>query len=294
LAAGFVNFRIVRPELRIDAGTVAPPTTAALGRLCRMIELEVTAAVLVIAVAGILGSISPPRREGAERLTPMQITAVLTPDLPTTRIVDPATWTGNPTRDINDLRYSEFMHNWSGLVVTLLGLAWLLQTGGSRLGQSIGRYWPLALVPFAVFVGIASDPEVWPLGTVSPWLALSNPVILEHRIGSLLILVLVWLGWRDPQRSPLERPLGKPLPLLMIGGSLLLLGHGHSSLGTTPGLTTLINVQHVVIGGLGLFAGTIRWLEIRHLFPTRAAGVLWPILVVAIGLAMAFWYREVV
>jgi putative copper export protein len=294
LAAGFVNFRIVRPALLTDRATVAPIAAAVLGRLCRMIELEVTAAVLVVTLAGILGSISPPGPGGQERLTPIQITAVLTPDLPTTRIVDPATWTGNPTRDVNDLRYSEFMHNWSGLVVTLLGLAWLVQARGGRWGQSIGRCWPLALVPFAIFVGIASDPEIWPLGTVSPWHALIDPIVLEHRIGALLILVLVWLGWRDPQRSLRERPLGKPLPLTMIGGSLLLLGHGHSSLGTTAGLTTLINVQHAVIGGLGLFAGTIRWLEIRGLFPSRAARILWPSLVVAVGLAMAFWYREVV
>jgi uncharacterized membrane protein len=159
LAAGFVNYRIVRPALRADGGMVAPGATAALGRLCRMIELEVTAAVLVVAVAGILGSISPPSPEGEGRLGPAEITAVLTPDLPTTRIVDPATWTANATRDINDLRYAEFMHNWSGLAVTLLGLAWLLQAGGSRLGRPIGRYWPLALIPFAIFVGIASVPS---------------------------------------------------------------------------------------------------------------------------------------
>jgi len=150
------------------------------------------------------------------------------------------------------------------------------------------------LIPFAAFVWVASDPEVWPLGTVSPWLALANPVVLEHRIGAVLVVVLAWLGRRDGARDPSERPLGRPLPLLMIGGSLLLLGHGHSTFGADARLTTIINVQHVAIGGLGLFAGTIRWLELRRLFPTRVARLVWPALVIAIGLHMAFWYREVV
>jgi putative copper resistance protein D len=294
LAAGFANFRIVRRALSVEHQRREPGARAALGLLFRTLEIEVTAAVLVVALAGILGAISPPGSDGEGQLTAVQRSALLTPDLPTTRIVDPASWVGAPTRDVNDLRYSEFMHNWSGLVVSILGFAWLLQVSGTRVGEAVGRYWPLVLVPFAVFVAVASDPEVWPLGTVSPWVALRDPLILEHRIGASLILALVWLGWRDARRSPLERPLGKALPVLMIAGSLLLLGHGHSSLGAVGSLTTLINVQHVVLGGLGLFAGTIRWLEIRGVFPHRTARVLWPGLVIAMGLMMAFWYREVV
>ena len=40
-----------------------------------------------------------------------------------------------------------------------------------RIAGRVGSLWPLALVPFAGFIAIASDPEVWPMGTVPPLMA---------------------------------------------------------------------------------------------------------------------------
>ena len=130
------------------------------------------------------------------------------------------------------------------------------------------------------------------MGNVSPLAALRDPIVLEHRIGALMIVVLAWLGLREERRGGADRPLGRALPILMIVGSLLLLGHAHSSFGATETLTTLINVQHAVLGGLGLLAGVVRWLELRGLFPRRVARALWPTLVIAVGAFMAFSYRE--
>jgi len=315
LAAGLVNYRIVLPALRRAKLAAEPPaagqtiheqlspertggvpegSAASLARLARMIELEVTAGLLVVAVAGVLGSVSPPGEDGSWSLTPAQIAAVTRPRLPVTQVADPATWVGSAERTADDLRYSEFMHNWSGVIVCFLGLAWLAQSVGGRLGRFLGRLWPLVLIPFAAFVAVASDPEVWPLGTVSPWLALRDPIVFEHRIGALMILALVWLGLREERRAVVDRPLGRSLPVLMIVGSLLLLGHAHSSLTADDHLAALINAQHAVLGGLGLLAGVVRWLEIRRLVPARAASILWPALVIAVGVFMAFSYRELV
>ena len=66
------------------------------------------------------------------------------------------------------------------------------------------------------------------------------------------------------------------------------------ALTATQELTNLINVQYAMFGAFGLFAGTVRWLNLRGLFPNRAARVLWPGFVIAFGLFMAFCYREVV
>lgn len=316
LVPAWVNYRIGRPRLaRAAADAAAPPAVARHGaadpdkggaatagtrgtaratleHLGRMLELEATAGLLVVAVAGVLGSVAPPAPDGAGRLTPAQAEAVVTPRLPQTRVVDPATWVGAEKRTDDDLRYSEFMHNWSGVVVVLLGLAWLVQAQGGRTGRAVGRLWPLLLVPFAVFVAIASDPEVWPMGRVGPLVALTDPVVFEHRIGALLIVALAWLGLREERRGGEGERLGRALAVLMIGGSLLLLGHAHSSFGATESLTTLINVQHAVVGGLGLLAGVVRWLELRGLFPRRVARLLWPSLVIAVGACMALSYRE--
>jgi hypothetical protein len=84
------------------------------------------------------------------------------------------------------------------------------------------------------------------------------------------------------------------VPVLMILGSLLLLGHAHANFTSTQELTNLINVQHAVFGAFGLFAGTVRWLNLRGLFPSAIARPLWPSLVIGLGLYMAFCCREVV
>lgn len=305
LAGGFVNFRVVRPALLRLAATpeqLAPrvsgggPAQPVLARLVRTIELEVTVGILVIATAGILASVSPPTRAGEGRLKPAQIASILTPRAPRTAIVDPATWVGSDTRTDDDLRYSEFMHGWSGVLVCVLALGWLAQSvgGESSVARAAAWIWPATLIPFAIFVAIASDPEVWPMGTVSPWLALTDPIVLEHRIGAMMIVVLTVLGWREARRGGNARPLGVALPIVMIAGSLLLLGHAHSSFSASDDLTTLINVQHAVLGGLGVIAGVVRWLELRDLVPRRVASVVWPLLVLAIGLFMTLSYREFV
>jgi hypothetical protein len=74
----------------------------------------------------------------------------------------------------------------------------------------------------------------------------------------------------------------------------MLLGHAHSTFSNTQELTNMINVQHAVFGSFGLFAGVIRWLNLRRLLPDRTARLLWPLLVIGLGLYMAFGYREAV
>jgi hypothetical protein len=258
-----------------------------------MLELEVTAGVLVVTIAAIVGSIPPPGDDGSLRLMPRQLDAILTPMLPRTTLVDPSQFVGAATRTVDDLRYAELMHNWSGVFVTALGLLWLAQGLGGRSGEVAAQAWPLLLVPLAVFIAVFADPEVWALRAVTFREAIGDPSVVEHHIGAGLVLMLAWLGWRDRRRPPRERPLGPALPALMIAGSLLLLGHAHAGVRTTEELGTLINVQHGVLGAFGLLAGTARWLSLRGIVPERPAGILWPLLVTALGLFLTFCYREI-
>jgi putative copper export protein len=289
LAGAFVNYRLVRPALR-ERGDPGP----ALARLSRALELEALAGLLVISVAAVLAAVAPPGADGALRLTGAEVRALATPRLPPTSIDDPMTWIGAPTRTVGDLRYAEFTHAWSGIVVCLLGLAWLVQQRGGRLGRSVGWLWPAILLPFAVFIAVASDPEFWPLGPVALSVGLGNPSVIGHRLGAGIVLLLAWLGWRAMARGAPDQPLGRALPIVLIIGSLLFLGHVHQGFAGTDRLETLIGVQHTVLGALGLLAGVVRWLELREFLPRRMAGVLWPSLIVALGAVMAFWYREVV
>ncbi len=294
VVAGFVNYRFIRPELSRVSGDDAAKARPVLRRFARMLELEVTAGVLVITVAGVLGSISPPGSDGSLRLTAAQVHAMLSPDLPTTRVEN---WDApedprGPTTD--DLRYSEFTHNWSGVLVCLLGLGWLAQTVRGRAGRWAAQGFPFLLVPFGIFVGVWSNPELWVMRSVSPWEALTNPALLEHQASALLLFVLAWLSWRDLRNPEHLRPLGYALPAIMIAGSLLLLGHAHSTPTVPDELSTLINVQHAIFGAFGFFGGITRWLALRRLIPESPANVVWPGCIIGLGLFMAFFYREVV
>ena len=295
LYAARFNYREVGPALRSP-----PPAhpedsrSLLLRRFGKSLELEVTAGLLVIVVAGILASVSPPERWPNLRLTPRQIESMASPHLPRTHLPNPQSFVGAPERTEADMRYSEFTHNWSGVMVCLLGTGWLLAGSGGRLGALAQRAWPLLLIPFPIFIAVAADPEVWLLRSVTFLQVVRDPQMLEHQIGAVLAFSLVALGWLDHRRPDPLRPLGYTLPLLMILGSLLLLGHAHSNFNTSQELTNLINSQHAVFGAFGLFAGVVRWLQLRGLFPDKPARLIWPGLVICLGLFMAFCYRETI
>lgn len=290
LFAGFLNFRVIRPALLAPPGDIGP----LLQRFGRLLELETTAGILVITVAGILGSISPPGEGGNLCLTPTQTLAVLTPHWPTSHVEN---WLApddplGPTTD--DLRYSEFTHNWSGVIVTCLGLGWLGLASGGRPAVWAGYINPFILVPFGIFIAVLANPEIWIMHSVSRWEALTNPQMLEHQLGAVMVFLLAWLSWRDLRQPSALRPLGYPLPVIMIIGSLLLLGHAHSTPEVPDDLSNLINVQHAVFGACGLFAGTSRWYVLRGLLRGRWVNLIWPSWIIALGLFMTFVYREVV
>ena len=293
VCAGWMNFRRVRPALLAAGAIVTEKSRAALARFSKLLELEVTAGLLVITLAGVLGSVSPPGPDGAAQLTAEQARAVFTPDWPTTVLVDTA-FAGQPTRTVDDLRYSEFMHNWSGVIVVLLGGLWLLQANGGRAGWWAGRLWPMMLVPFGIFISVFADVEIFVLRTVSVRQVLGDPILLEHQLGALLVFVLAWLGWREVRRPGGEERLGYAMSVVMVSGSLLLLGHAHSGVTSNEALTNLINVQHAFFGMFGLFAGAVRWFGLRGLIPASVTRRVWPACVIALGVFMAFFYREII
>lgn len=290
MAAGYYNWRVLRPQIaenRTEAGQKGPQY-----RFLWLLEFELSAGIVLLLVAGILGAISPPSAPGVGQLSAAQTSALLTPRLPPGRLADPAKFVGAINRTDDDLRYAEFTHQWSGVFVALLGSCWLAQSMKGRAARISARIWPLLLVLFGCFIAIIADPEIWILRTYSLGQVLANPQVLEHQIGAVLVFGLAALGLRDRTRPAEARPLGKAFPILVILGSLMLLGHAHSNLGVSEELSSLINMEHALIGGLGLIAGLARWFQLRQLPGENVWRYLWPGAIVAVGVFMAFFYRE--
>lgn len=261
-------------------------------RFHRTLELEVTAALLVVAVAGVVGGVSPPGEEGDSRLTAAQAASFLVPRAPRLEWVDPQQFVGTAERNHFDRQYAEFMHNVAGLVVLAMGSLWFLQSVGLARARRLRFVWIALLVPFAVFISLFADPEVFLLPEVSGGAWWSRAGILEHQIGAGLVLILAVLAARDHHRPPERQPLGLPLAVVLLLGSFLLLGHAHVSARSDDELTNLIQFQHACLGGIGLFAGTLRWLQLRGLVRGWLPRLGWPLLVVLMGTLLAFGYRE--
>lgn len=291
--AGLVNHNIIRPQLSAIDGSNKKLRKSVLARFGRMLELEVTSGILLLAVAGTLASISPPGQNRSLQLNQQQVTALTSPRIPSFNVPDPVGFYGKPERSVADLQYAEFTHHGSGIVVILLGLCWLGQSARGTLGLWCGRIWPMLLVPFALFVAVVADPEVWWFRQVPLWQAATDPQLAEHQLGAVMVLILAFLGWRDRHRPVIERPLGYGLPVILIFGGLLLLGHAHSTLTADNALSNLISVQHAIFGAFVLLAGTVRWFSLRGLFPDRIARWIWPVLIIGLGLFMTFCYREI-
>ena len=150
----------------------------------------------------------------------------------------------------------------------------------------------LLLIPFGCFISIVADPEVWILRSYTIGEIFGNAQVLQHQIGAGLVFVLALFGLRDHSRKEELRPLGYMFPIVILVGSLMLLGHAHTSFSASEELSSLINVQHAVIGSCGLMAGALRWFQLRGLPGSRSFRYLWPGGIVLLGIFMAFFYRE--
>lgn len=289
LWAGHRNWRAVRPAIQ----RAEMPDAALTARFHRLLELELSAGILVVTLAAIVGSISPPGVDGTARLNRAQIQSVISPEFPPVRFIDPHSFVGAETRNVQDLQYSEFTHRWSGILVLLLASCWLGQSiGTERCRKVCGWIWPLLLLPFGFFVVVFADPEPWLTRNLTFREMLRSPEIIEHQLGALLVFLLAAFGLRDRKREPAMRPPGFILPGIMILGSLMLLGHAHSNLRMSEELGALINAQHAVLGGFGLLAGFVRWMQLRGIFAGAWARTAWPAGVALLGAAMAFFYTE--
>lgn len=186
-----------------------------------------------------------------------------------------------------DIAWSEYNHNWSGLVVLTMGI---LAVMSRVFGMKWARAWPLAFLGLALFLFFRADPEVWPLGQKGFWYSLTDPEVLQHRIFALMIVAFAAFEWGIQVGRIRSKMAALVFPGVCIAGGALLMTHSHA-LGNAKD-EYLAELSHLPIALFAVAAGWSRWLEQRlDTAWRRVPAMIWPVCFVAIGLILLF-YRE--
>ncbi len=187
-----------------------------------------------------------------------------------------------------DIAWSEYNHHWAGMFVLAIGVLALVE----RIFRARwARSWPLLFAGLAVFLLIRSDPEAWPMGSISFWASFREPEVAQHRIFMLLITIFAFFEWgvrTGRARSPRAALV---LPLLCALGGAILLTHSHALGNVKEEL--LIEYTHAPLALFGVAAGWSRWLEVRlpGTAAARRASWIWPISFALVGVLLIL-YRE--
>ncbi len=264
-------------------------------RLPVYIEAELAALVAVMLLGASLAATPPATDLTGERASLVEVLETLGPKIP--RLLPPryddlqadhasSLDFFNPATAM-DKTQSNFNHNISGALLLLIAAAAI----ADRLKLARwARHWPLLFLPFAVVLQIIVEPTGWPLGNEGFLEPLRNPSVVQHRLASLLPLLIGLMEWRVQVGTLAHSRWRYTFPGLCFLGAAVLLTHTHVATGVKAEF--LIEVSHAGIAFFAVLAGIGRWLELRlPQPPPRLAGMLWTGSLLAIGFLLLF-YRE--
>jgi len=282
-------------------------------RLRRLIEAEVGIGITVILTAASLTSQPPAVDQPNDTVTFHQIIQRMKPALPRLtyrQVTDAGVSAPGQGATVSELpnkipvayntdgqrltaqtiawaMESESNHHWMGLVVLAMGLlALLARTGKANWAE----YWPLLLVGIAIFIFVQADTECWPVGWKGFWECWANPEAFQHRLAALVCIAFAVFELRVRKRRRENDRMALIFPLMCAAGGAVLLTHSHAITNVKENL--LVELSHVTMGLLAVFAGWARWLELR-LPPAdrKIPSWIWPICLVLIGAGLLN-YRE--
>jgi putative copper resistance protein D len=300
LLLGGANFLLIRNTSK----------ETALPRLRRLIEAEVGIGITVILTAASLTSQPPAVDQVSETVTLEQIYQRFKPTLPRFRyqyVPEAADAVGETVGTmapagkalaynldgvlltselVNESIRSESNHHWMGVVVLAMGLLALL----ARTGKAPwAEYWPLLLIGIAIFV-LLGDTECWPVGWKGFWACWADPEIFQHRMAGLACAAFAVVVLRVRKRRKTNDSWAMVFPLMCAVGGAVLLTHSHDITYVKENL--LLELSHVPMGVMAVFAAWARWLELRLPENDRAIpSWIWPACFVLIG-AWLLNYRE--
>jgi putative copper resistance protein D len=193
------------------------------------------------------------------------------------------------TTKLADMAWSEYNHNWAGLIVFFMGTLALLSR--SRY-FSWAKVWPLMFLGLAIFLFLRADPENWPLGPNGFWRSFSVPEVLQHRAVVLLITAFAIFTWGVETHRIKSMAAALVFPGVCILGGMVLLTHSHSLGNIKEEL--LVELSHTSLAILAIIAGWSRWLELRLPPGSKAPKYLswlWPVCFILVGLILMDYHE---
>ncbi|WP_374374635.1 copper resistance D family protein [Dongia sp.] len=289
--------------------------STALPRLKRFVEVEIGIGISILLVAASITSLPPAidlvegratARDILERLEP-RWPALTSPDKESLAFYEeqrqiraaeaigaqhmqayvPGSGVPLP-RNAEDIAWSEYNHHISGVFVLLIGILALAEkTGRARWA----RHWPLLFILMAGFLFLRSEAEGWPFGSLSLGESLRDPEYIQHKLFMVLITAFALFEWSVRSGIMARRWASYVFPLLCAAGGTMLLTHSHSIANVRELL--LLEMTHLPIAVLGIWAGWTRWLELRMDGSVqRIGGWLWPSFLALVGIILLL-YREI-
>jgi len=189
-----------------------------------------------------------------------------------------------------DRAWSEYNHNWAGLVVFLMGFLALLSR--SRY-FSWAKIWPLSFLLLAVFLFFRADPENWPMGPNGFWASFAVTDVLQHRIAVVLIIVFAIFQYRVETKRVKSMAAALVFPAVCALGGVVLLTHTHALSNVKEEL--FAELSHTPLAIFGIMAGWSRWLELRLPEDNSTRKYLawvWPVCFIIVGLILMDYHES--
>jgi putative copper resistance protein D len=188
-----------------------------------------------------------------------------------------------------DIAWSEYNHNWAGLIVLAMGLLALLSRNKYFAWAKV---WPLMFLGLAVFLFLRADPENWPLGPNGFWESFREADVLQHRAAVVLIILFAVFQWMVETNRVKSHAAALVFPGVCAIGGVVLLTHMHAV--TNIKQEMLIELSHTPLAILGILAGWSRWLELR-LPPENSVrkylAWVWPVCFVLVGMVLLDYHE---
>ncbi len=122
------------------------------------------------------------------------------------------------------------------------------------------------------------------------WECWANPEAFQHRLAALVCIAFAIFELRVRKRKWENDRMALIFPLMVAAGGVVLLTHTHAITNVKENL--LVELTHVPMGLLAVFAGWSRWLELR--LPPKDRKIpswIWPVCFVLIGVGLLNYHE---